>query len=439
MTCRAVSAVPRTLLAAYQCGPGMGSVSQIGWEWYARLAKRVPTTLVTHIRNRPALQQAGAPLADSEIFFIDTEWFACPLYRCAAKLFPKSEHAVFLVSSLDFFVYDWQAVRLLKHHMRQSTQADTEGGQRNRRDTTRWDVVHVVTPVSSVAPTRLYELGLPLIVGPLNSGIGTPAGFPEFMREDSAWLYPIRRLGRVLDSAIGSTRHTTTLLTATQATVESIPPKHRARCIAMLENGVDLQRFHPAPWPAPPSADEPLRVLFVGRLVPFKGIPMLLDAVAQVQTEFPVSVTIAGTGPMLDEWKQYAAAAGLNAAVSFLGNCSLDEVADQMRAAHLFCLPSVRESGGAVLLEAMAAARPVVAVSFGGPAEIVDDTVGRGLAPHGTASVTAALADTLRDVVRNPDAWRQRGTAGRERAAARYDWDAKVETATQLYQQVVSV
>ena len=53
--------------------------------------------------------------------------------------------------------------------------------------------------------------------------------------------------------------------------------------------------------------------------------------------------------------------------------------------------------------------------------------------------MTAALADTLRDVVRNPDAWRQRGTAGRERAAARYDWDAKVETATQLYQQVVSV
>ena len=93
---------PRVLLSAYQCGPGLGSVSQIGWEWYSRLAKKLPVTLVTHIRNRPALEKAGAPLSGTAVVYIDTEWFAGPLYRVASWLFPRSEHPVFLISSMDF-------------------------------------------------------------------------------------------------------------------------------------------------------------------------------------------------------------------------------------------------------------------------------------------------------------------------------------------------
>src|SRR5579871_436704 len=94
------------LMSAYQCAPGMGSVSQIGWEWYARMSARTPVTLLTHVRNRAALEAAGAPLHDSAIIYIDTEWFAGPVYRMAARLFPRSQHAVFMLASVDFYVYD---------------------------------------------------------------------------------------------------------------------------------------------------------------------------------------------------------------------------------------------------------------------------------------------------------------------------------------------
>jgi glycosyltransferase involved in cell wall biosynthesis len=416
------SSTPRVLLSAYQCGPGMGSVSQIGWEWYSRLARRLPTTLVTHVRNRETLQRAGAPLPHSDVVFIDTEWFAGPLYRLASRLFPRSEHAVFLVSSLDYFVYDWQAVRQL---------------QPGRHNGARWDVVHAVTPVSTVAPTRLHRLGRPVILGPLNSGLGTPPAFRDIMREESSWLYPIRSLGRLLDVLFGSTRRAAVILTATRATRESIPRRYQHLCTAMLENGVDLTRFAATPWPPGPAPDAPLRILFVGRLIPLKGIPMLFEAVAQVRLEFPVTLTIVGDGPMRENWQAQARTRGLDHSVSFLGACSLDEVARQMQAAHVFCLPSVRESGGAVLLEAMASARPVVAISFGGPAEVVDDAVGRGIPPDGPEAVTAALAETFRDIVRHPDSWWQRGEEGRRRAEARYDWDAKITEAIGLYRQVM--
>jgi len=412
---------PRLLLSAYQCGPGMGSVSQIGWEWYSRLAPRVPTTLVTHIRNRAALTQAGAPLGCSEVIFVDTEWFAGPLYRLATRLFPRSQHAVFLVSSLDFFVYDRHAVTLLRRQIATGK---------------RWDIVHAVTPVSPSAPTWLHRLGSPVVLGPLNGGLGTPKAFPNIMREESAWLNPVRNLGRLFDLVIGSTRNAAVILTANRTTRQSIARRYRLRCVPMLENGVDLNLFSPAPWPAGPSKTRALKLLFVGRLLPFKGIPLLLKAITRVRHQFPVQLTIVGEGPAETSWQEETSALGLTDVVTFRGSLSSVQVAAQMREAHVFCLPSVRESGGAVLLEAMAAARPVIAIAYGGPAEVVDDDVGRAIPPDGPKAVIEVLAQTLGDVVANPEAWQRRGQEGRRRAEQNYGWDAKIEAVLRLYQQL---
>jgi glycosyltransferase involved in cell wall biosynthesis len=411
---------PRVLLSAYQCGPGMGSVSQIGWEWYRRLAARTAVTLVTHSRNREALQQAGAPLPGSEVVYIDTEWFAGPLYRFASKIFRSSEHPVFLVSSLDFYVYDFAAVRL----MRTKQLAGKP-----------WDLVHQVTPVSPLASTRLHTLGLPLVLGPWNGGLASPRNFPEIMRAEAGWLYPVRKLGRLVDLVLGASRKARLILVATKATLADLPASVRLRCRSLLENGVDLDLFTPAPWPEPPAADRPLEVLFVGRLLPFKGVTMLLDAVAAVRAEGPVRLTVVGSGPEEAALHQEAEALQLGDAVRFTGALPLADVAAEMAKAHVFCLPSVRESGGAVLLEAMAAGRPVVALDYGGPSEIVDPEVGVLIPADGRQAVVEALSRTLADVMAEPETWRQRGEAGRKRVEERYSWDAKIDEALQLYRE----
>jgi len=204
----------------------------------------------------------------------------------------------------------------------------------------------------------------------------------------------------------------------------------------MLENGVDLNLFSPAPWPAGPSKTRALKLLFVGRLLPFKGIPLLLKAITRVRHQFPVQLTIVGEGPAETSWQEETSALGLTDVVTFRGSLSSVQVAAQMREAHVFCLPSVRESGGAVLLEAMAAARPVIAIAYGGPAEVVDDDVGRAIPPDGPKAVIEVLAQTLGDVVANPEAWQRRGQEGRRRAEQNYGWDAKIEAVLRLYQQL---
>lgn len=415
---------PRVLMSAYQCGPGMGSVSQIGWEWYSRMARRVPVTLVTHVRNRSALEAGGAPLAGSEVIYVDTEWFAGPLYRLASRLFPRSEHAVFMLSSLDFYLFDRTALRQVKQRMRTAPQP-------------LWDLVHSPTPVSPVAASVLHRCGLPTLLGPLNGGLKSPTTFPEFMQQDAAWLYPLRNSGRLMDWLAGATRHASRILVATRATRDWYPARFRSKCVPMLENAVDLNAFAPQPWPGSPSAEHPLGILFVGRLVPFKAIPLLLRAMHALRGRVATHLTIVGEGPMREAWMAEAKTLGLADAVTFAGQQPLGEINRFMEHAHVFCLPSVRESGGAVLLEAMACARPVIAVDYGGPSEIVDDAVGRKVPASGNADAIAGLADALADLAANPEAWRKRGEVGRARVEAGYSWEAKIDTALDQYQALL--
>jgi len=413
----------RILLVAYQCGPGTGSVSQIGWEWYTRLCLKHEVTLVTHVRNRAALTAAGAPAAGSEIVYVDTEWFAGPLYRLAKRLFPYSEHSVFLVSSLDYFVFDWSAFRQLREQLK--------GGP-------LWEVIHRVTPVTLAAPTWLGRLGLPMVLGPLNSGLKDPRGFGRIMRRESTWLVRLREFSHLFDYLIGSSRRAARILTATRATLAGVPARYRGRCRSMIENGVELARFVPTPWPHAPAPDRPLKILFVGRLIPVKALDLLLDAVARLSAEgAALQLTVAGDGPMRSEWEKRTAALGLQAQVRFMGNLPPAEVSSQMQRCHVFCLPSVRESGGAVLLEAMASARPVIAMDFGGPGELVDREVGALVDLDTPAQASADIAALLRDVMAQPEDWRRRGLAGRRRVESLYSWSAKVDSADAIYSEIL--
>ncbi len=409
------------LLCAYQCGPGLGSVSQIGWEWYSRLAEHIPVTLVTHSRNRDALVENGAPLANSTVRYIDTEWFAGPLYRLASRLFRNSQHSVFLVSSLDFYLYDWQTFRELR-----------------RLPVRPWNLIHAVTPVSPVAATRLYRLGSPLIVGPWNGGLASPKTFPEIMRQDAGWLYPLRSIGAWMDALTGCTRNAARILSASKATTASLPKSCLSRVRTELENGVDLRLFQAGDWNPPPTGETPLQVIFVGRLVPFKGVSMLLEAISRVRSKIAIRLKVVGDGPLRESLQREADERGLAGIVEFTGNLGLKQVAAAMRQAHLFCLPSVRESGGAVLLEAMACALPVNAVAYGGPAEIVDDQVGRLLSAEGREAVVRDLVTVFCDVVREPEIWRLKGVAGRQRAIEQYGWDAKIIQAIRMYREVLA-
>ncbi len=409
----------RILLSAYQCAPGAGSVSQIGWEWYSRLAASTHVTLATHVRNREALERAGAPLPNTEVIYIDTEWLAGPLYGLAKRLFPNSEHSVFLLSSLDFFAYDAALVCEARQRMRTGA---------------AWDVVHAVTPVSPSSFSRLPALGLPVVRGPLNGGLRTPSQFPELMKADSAWLYSLRDLTRPLRALLGRRGAGNVILAANKSTTSSLTRQERAVARPMMEIAVDPAQFVATPWPAAPTVDNPLRLVFVGRLIPAKALSLLFDAMIELKSEFPVHLTVIGDGPMRDTWERHAAPLGN--AVQFTGAQAAAFVASAIERSHALCLPSVRESGGAVLLEAMSCGRPVIGIAHGGPGEIITPEVGWLVQPFNVRAVIEGLKDALRDIFTHPAAWSQRGRRGREFAETSHSWDARLSRIGEIYNEL---
>jgi glycosyltransferase involved in cell wall biosynthesis len=178
-------------------------------------------------------------------------------------------------------------------------------------------------------------------------------------------------------------------------------------------------------------------LIFVGRYIPAKGITMLLEAIQRFRQSQVVDLMLVGDGPLASDLGREVEQRGLSDCVSFAGERPPAEVASLIAQAHVFCLPSVRESGGAVLLEAMACARPVVAVAYGGPAEIVDDAVGRAIPPDGREAVVNGLVTVFEELTKCPGEWAARGRVGLERALSRFTWDAKITEALALYQELL--
>jgi glycosyltransferase involved in cell wall biosynthesis len=151
-----------------------------------------------------------------------------------------------------------------------------------------------------------------------------------------------------------------------------------------------------------------------------------------------LKLTVIGEGSLWEKWVSQAKNLEINQFIDWYGLASHAQIVEQLHAAHVLCLPSVRESGGGVLLEAMACARPVLTIKYGGPAEIVDEEVGYAISPTGGASaVTTALVDHLSDIFEHPDIWRQRGIIGRQRVERFYGWESKIEQILELYQEIL--
>ncbi len=168
-----------------------------------------------------------------------------------------------------------------------------------------------------------------------------------------------------------------------------------------------------------PAADGAFRVLYVGRLVPFKGQGILLDAIASLRDAgVDARLTPNGEGPSREELERRALELGLGDAVAFAGAVGQDEIRAHYAAADAFCLPSFAEGVPVVLMEAMAMRLPVVTTRIMGISELVDDGENGILVRPGRADeLVAALGRLARD----PGLRDRLGERGREKVVAEFD------------------
>jgi len=201
--------------------------------------------------------------------------------------------------------------------------------------------------------------------------------------------------------------------------------------ISRIYNGIELDDF-PA---AQPGRGGTLRIVTVGRLIEFKGIPVLLDAIAELNRRgVPVEARIIGEGPVRGELEQMISANGL-LNVSLPGVRSQRQVQRELAEANVFVLPSIVDRNGAcdilptVITEAMACGLPVVSTKVSGIPEMVSAGETGLLVEPGDAH---ALADAIMELSADPERRRAMGIAGRARAQRLFALDV---TAGQLAEQ----
>ena len=197
--------------------------------------------------------------------------------------------------------------------------------------------------------------------------------------------------------------------------------------IRVMPNVVDTDVFTPAPHD---RHDGPVRLLNVGALAEKKGHRYLLDALAELGTRREATLDLVGDGELRGELEAHAARLGLSDAVRFHGEVPKEEVAELMRGADLFVLPSLHENLPCVLIEAMASGLPSVATRVGGVPELLDAEAGVVVPP----AEPGALAEAVRAAI-------ERDFDSAEiarRARERYSYDAVSRRWNAVYEELLS-
>jgi glycosyltransferase involved in cell wall biosynthesis len=413
----------RVLVIAEACNPEWVSVPLVGWSHARALLQRVDGHLVTQIRNRPALERAGL-VEGRDFTAIDSEAVAKPIYKLASLLRGgegKGWTTMTALASLTYPYFEWLVWRRF--------------GKAIRRG--EYDAVHRVTPLSPTAPSllarRCARAGVPFVMGPLNGGIPWPREFDAARREEKEWLSYVRGIYKLLPGNRSTRKHAAAIIVGSKATFDQEPAQHRHKCVYIPENAIDPSRFA---LRRTRSVELPLRVVFVGRLVPYKGADMLLEAAADLVRAGKVRVSIVGDGPQRPQLQEYIDREGLAAGVDLAGWVEHARLQQKLVDMDLLAFPSIREFGGAVALEAIAVGLVPAVVAYGGPGELVTPETGF-LVPMGTrAQIVASFRDVLERIVADPAILDQRAERAYERAWQLFTWDAKAAQVLQVLRWV---
>lgn len=193
--------------------------------------------------------------------------------------------------------------------------------------------------------------------------------------------------------------------------------------IHRVYNGIDPTQFPkstpgnpPSTINLQPSTPPPLRLISIGRLIDFKGFPVLLDAIAILRdNHVPVLLQIIGEGPLRSALEAQIDRLQLHAEVRLRGVLSQEEIKNELAASDAFALACLTDSKGAtdilptVILEAMACGLPVVSTTLAGVPEMVLHGRTGLLAPPADAP---ALADHLTTLARDSSLRARLGEAG---------------------------
>lgn len=376
----------KILFSAYACEPGKGSEPGVGWRWAletARLGHEV--WVVTRENNGPGIERgwraAGSPQNLHFTYYDLPRW---------ARWWKRGGRGV----RLYYLLWQWGAYRFV----------------RGLAFVPRLDAVHHITFGVIRHPSFMGRLGIPFVIGPLGGGERTPFA----LRRHFPILGQLKELARDVANVVAKIDPTVLqmfqqadlILLRTPESMAWLAPRFQSKASCGLEIGIDVTDVQVLPAPTVQPGVRELRLLYVGRFLHLKGMGLGLRAVANLQRRgLQVTLSMIGQGPEQEAWRKLAYSLGIANSVTWIPWMTQQDLLNTYPKYDVLLFPSLHDSGGSVVLEAMANGLPVVCLSLGGPYQMVNASCGRvvDVAGMGEVQVVTKLTEALAEIAQDAE------------------------------------
>ena len=416
----------KILLIIEQCNPEMASVPLEGYKYFQAINKLVDATLVTHERNKTPLSNLKeyhniTYIAESEL---TKKYFPMVVDR----LTMKGKNNWPLANVLGYPVY-----AEFNHRVYETFKDQIQRGD--------YDLVHAITPMQPRYPFKVIKAcaHTPVMIGPINGGVPFPPGFEEIAKQEYAYLNFLRAVGRsLIPGYVETYKKADKILAGSTYTLNMIKdmfaiPDNRIELF--YENGIgssfltETKKITKGPK---------INLLFVGRLVPYKCADILIEAVSRLEPRVreKVYLTIVGDGQEKNSLEAQVRELNLVEKVKFVGWVNQEETLEYYQQADIFSFPSIREFGGAVVLEAMACGLPCIVPNNGGIGEYVTEETGFKIEPNSREYVTQEFTNKIKILVEDDKLRESMSAKGIERARE-FEWENKARKIVDIYEKML--
>lgn len=398
----------RVLLSAYACRPDWGSEPGFGWNWAIHLANLgISITVFTREDFRE---------------YIEEKLSTNPVSNLTFEYIKPSLKALKPTSALHYLAWQLSAVKHARAIHRQRP----------------FDVIHHVTYGSVHIPTFLWSLGVPTIWGPVGGGQTAP-------KQLLPYLGPAQKSERVRTLFTNLLRYSivhrfcirriNTVFAANEDTLKLLQKMGRADAALKFDVGIssgyrsDQPKFFE-------ERSGPVRLIWVARLLPRKGLSLALDVIAS--TRVPVTLTVVGNGMPEAAVRAMISERGIEDKVSWSNErISLDRVRQAYRDHDALLFTSIRETCGVQLLEAMSVGLPIITMDLHGAKTLIPDKGGFKIPVTTPSSIVANMAAAIEQFAAATPLQKSEMSKVNWQFAARCTWDSYAEQAVALYKELL--
>lgn len=392
----------KILYIAFACDPHKGSEAQCGWAWPMYMREYADVCVLTRSENKPSIESY---LKEKNIKNISVVYYDIPNWMNVYYKYGKLYHAYYIL---------WQHLayrRIKKLH---------EQGP--------FDVIHQVTLGDFRVINHAWKLNTNFLLGPVGGAQLTPKSLEVYSKNDRKGEAIRKFINRITVWRPGYKRalnNAKYVFAANPETLEYLSKqlKDPRKCRLLSENGITQEKLRGIPNR---REKEKVSIMWAGRMVYRKGLTFLLDVLAETNPNNEYEVWLVGDGPEKENLEKLAKEKGLSKRIVFLGKVDYDRMKEIYTESDIFVFPSIRETTGTVLFEAMSYALPIVTFNQNGAALLLDDDSGVKVdIEQDLFGIKRDFALALEKLIDNPILRSEMGKAGYHRIKKSYIWSDK--------------